>query len=699
MPTINDYNKKALNDAGYSGDISTAEWKWLKAICSPYVGAIPDMWRYALRQVGFTGNDLPDMQNKMFASLGLTGAFPNKWYKYWRDTPLDGVSWWGLGSALDLDFANSRGFNSIDRTKTTPDSILTYTAPSPKLVYGSDGVLRYAPHNLLLQSQTFETASWTKTRATVTANAVAAPDGTVTAATLSEDGTAETTHIATQSFSYTGGTTYTFSIFVKKANRDWFVYQLPSAAFAGTSPQRTVSFNLNTGAVGTSGASFTSSSIQSVGNGWYRCIATAAASATASSLFQIIIGEADGDFTFDGLSQASLYIWGAQISQGVTLFTYIPTTTAAVYSLPIDHNPTTFAPLGVLIEEQRVNLLLRSQDFSASWILLRLTLSTKIAAPDGTTTADLLLDTAVAGTHVAIQTISKAASSIVYNSSVYVKANVRDIVEFRVSDQTGNGVRAVFNLTTGLRTTAATAYGAGFTAGSSSITSVGNGWYRIELGATSNTATVIGQEIYVADASGNISYTGNGSGLYVWGAQLEAGAFPTSYIPTVASQSTRAADQVSILTSAFGYNAAEGTMAVEGVVQGANAVDNRLFVIGNVSASERSIDISRTTSTSRIGSTTVVGAATISNCVPTNTNTISQPMKIAGVYKQDDFAACLDGGAVATDTSGAVPAPGAATDLYLGRFPTNIRYLNGHIKRLTYFPTRRSNADLQVLST
>lgn len=91
MPTINDYKKKALNDAGYSGDISTAEWKWLKDICYPYVGAIPDMWRYALREAGFTGNSLSDMQNKMFTSLSLTGTFPNKWYKYWKDHPLEGV--------------------------------------------------------------------------------------------------------------------------------------------------------------------------------------------------------------------------------------------------------------------------------------------------------------------------------------------------------------------------------------------------------------------------------------------------------------------------------------------------------------------------------------------------------------------------------------------------------------------------------
>lgn len=85
MPTINDYKKKALNDAGYSGDINTAEWKWLKDICDPYVGAIPDMWRYAIREAGYSN------QNDMLVDLGHTGTLPNKWYKYWRDTPLEGV--------------------------------------------------------------------------------------------------------------------------------------------------------------------------------------------------------------------------------------------------------------------------------------------------------------------------------------------------------------------------------------------------------------------------------------------------------------------------------------------------------------------------------------------------------------------------------------------------------------------------------
>lgn len=90
MPTVNELKKSALNDAGYSGSISDAEYKWLKAICDPYVGSIPDMWRYALLQAGYP-NSVTVGQNEMLVDLGHTGAMPNKWYKYWRDTPLQGV--------------------------------------------------------------------------------------------------------------------------------------------------------------------------------------------------------------------------------------------------------------------------------------------------------------------------------------------------------------------------------------------------------------------------------------------------------------------------------------------------------------------------------------------------------------------------------------------------------------------------------
>ena len=114
-------------------------------------------------------------------------------------------AWVPDGAALDLDFAESLGYNSRNLATTTPDSILTYTNPSPKMVYGSDGVLGYAPHNRWLQSQTFDNASWIKNSGSISAEKATAPDGTITANKFIE-AAATTVHYLQQNFDAAGQT-------------------------------------------------------------------------------------------------------------------------------------------------------------------------------------------------------------------------------------------------------------------------------------------------------------------------------------------------------------------------------------------------------------------------------------------------------------------------------------------------------------
>ena len=370
---------------------------------------------------------------------------------------------------------------------------------------------------------------------------------------------------------------------------------------------------------------------------------------------------------------------------------------AADNTLRLDYSPTTGAALGVLVEEQRTNLLTYSEQFdNAAWVKSESSVTSGDAiAPDGTLTADKVTETAATSQHTVTQSQS-VVNGTTYTYSVYLKAAE---LGYALLGTSGSGLP--FTVISVDLSTGAVSTGTGTPLNAFAV-DVGNGWWRAGFSIASTFSASANLLVYLSQDGiyANRSHTGTlGAGIYLWGAQLEAGAFATSYIPTVASQVTRAADQISILTSAFPYSATEGTVVFEGGVQGANAVDNRLAMISNASASERSIDINLTISTLRIASTTVVATVSTGNCAPTNTNTVGQPMKVAGAYKQDDFAACLDGGAVATDTSGAVPAPGAATDLYIGRFSTGIRYLNGHIKRLAYYASRKDNSTLQVLST
>jgi hypothetical protein len=191
---------------------------------------------------------------------------------------------------------------------------------------------------------------------------------------------------------------------------------------------------------------------------------------------------------------------------------------------------------GVLIEGSRTNLILRSQEFdNASWTKSGATVTANAAsAPDGTTTADTLIEDGTTAPHYASATVTTTAAA--HTLSVYAKPAGRSWVYIRIADS-GNIARVVwFDVTNGV----VGATGGGITA---SIQSAGNGWYRCV--ATIGTAFAGAQNprIGVASADSVETYAGNGtSGIFLWGAQLEASSFASSYIPTVAAAATRAAD-------------------------------------------------------------------------------------------------------------------------------------------------------------
>lgn len=193
--------------------------------------------------------------------------------------------------------------------------------------------------------------------------------------------------------------------------------------------------------------------------------------------------------------------------------------------------------------------------------------------------------------------------------------------------------------------------------------------------------------------SGSLTLTVSGS---VTLAQLEVGSFRTSYIPTTSAQVTRAADNISLANSLYPFNFNEGTLVVEAAIEGENVNDNRLAVIGNAASSYRSIDLSRSSNDSILLSTVINNSQTGVGETG-NKNTLGQILRTAGVYKENDFAVCLDGGTLSTDLTGSVPTT-TVDNLMIGRFPTNIRYLNGHIKSLVYLPRRASNSELQAMT-
>lgn len=592
--------------------------------------------------------------------------------------------------SLLLDFANTEQL----------DPRITFTRASTATYYGTQTAK--AEENLLLQSQTFDNAIWIKTAVTVTANADVAPDGTSTADKII--GTATTGfHACRQDFTYTTGLVYTLSVFAKAAEySNLIIADLVSGTFACT-------FDLSAGTAGTplGGAPFTSvtASIQNIGSGWYRCVLTGTSNTSALRSPSFVgypagatLSANGAQYTGDGTS--GILLWGAQLEQRSAVTAYTPTTTAPITNyIPrlltaasgvarFDHNPTTFESLGLEIEESRTNLVVRSEEFDNSgWTKTNSTITANtIVSPDGTLNADKHVPNSgatigVGASSTRIYQSPSVVSGTAYVLTLYAKAAEYDQLQLAVI--TTPTLTATFSLTAG---TVVSGTGA-------TITLVGNGWYRCSLPFTADITG--GQQIRLSAFSSTTS-TGNGySGIYIWGAQLEAGAFATSYIPTVASQVTRAADAASMTGTNFSswYNAEEGTMYAE-----ANTPSfATTYVFAEINNNSTSNYIRH--STTSVGTTTqfVVVDGTVTQASPGFAVTLGSYRKMAGAYTANSVQQSVNGSLGTEDTSATIPTN--LVQINIGSRAAGTSAVNGTISKIAYYPLRVTNAQLQALTT
>jgi hypothetical protein len=191
-------------------------------------------------------------------------------------------------------------------------------------ITGQTARLNGTGNNLILQSNTFTTAPWATTASTIaTTVATTDPTGGSNAWIITNDATLSR-HQIQQAFTSVSGITYTFSCYGKNNDAGYLYLRWASS-------NKTVVFNLSTGAVGTTDSGITAS-ISNAGNGWYRCIATYTTAITADSL-AVGLAESDSVATYTGTGK-SIYIYGSQLEVSNTANTYIPTTTTAVYGTP-----------------------------------------------------------------------------------------------------------------------------------------------------------------------------------------------------------------------------------------------------------------------------------------------------------------------------------------------------------------------------
>lgn len=361
----------------------------------------------------------------------------------------------------------------------------------------------------------------------------------------------------------------------------------------------------------------------------------------------------------------------------------------------LDFDPATLAPRGLLVEEQRQNLFQRSEEFNdAYWTLLGATVSANsTAAPTGTNVADTLVEDTSTGQHRVTRTVSGTTNTNAHTVSFFAKASTRTRVYVGMAESptfTRQG-NAVFDLLTGTVVSTSTGAG-GATGGSAAIQNVGNGWYRCSYTLTLGGAdSAIFVDFNLVSSGTTISYTGNGtSGLFLFGAQIEAGAFPTSYIPTTTTALTRAADVASVNTLSPWFNSTVGTIYVEA----SNAqVQASLFSTDDGTASNRIVTYFNVANSPALR----VVSGGVDQCnYSAGTITQNAAFKLAAAYQVNDFAASLNGAAVVTDTSGTIP-----TGQTTARIGTNVSLansINGYLRRITYYPRRLTDAQLQQIT-
>jgi hypothetical protein len=536
----------------------------------------------------------------------------------------------------------------------------------------SAGLIEEVPRNLLTYSQDFTNASWSKSGVTITANTTVAPNGTTTASKLVEDGFLVTYGV------YKGITTgfrYSHSIYAKKGERDWIKV---NAVHGGN---QSVWFNLANGTIGTNNTTGTPS-IENVGNGWYRCVIKNTDHSVAASFYSVMPCTNNNIETYTGTIGNGIFIWGAQLDKFATATEYFPTTTRL--NIPrIDY--TNGSCPSLLVEPQRTNLFTYSNTFSnAAWSKNSCTISANsIVSPDGIQNASKLVEgTANDSHHIYQNVISSGQNTFTF----YAKQGERKFV-YAYAESAGQG--KCFDLengTLGVNIIAAPL--------NSSITSVGNGWYRCSI-TISITATAL--RIGACSANGTFSYLGNGtSGFYLYGAQLEAGSYPTSYIPTVASTVTRNADVISKTGISTLIGQTEGTIYAEIKVNKLIGTSSRyIFHISDGTVNNR-IYMAFSGASSNVIRARIFNGGTLQCSINSSTITTTGTYKLALAYKNNDIVFYINGVEIGTDIVATIPT---CSKVDIGHNYAGASQLGDGVANANIFKTRLTNTELAQLTT
>jgi hypothetical protein len=555
--------------------------------------------------------------------------------------------------SLDLQFATGKTLDD----RVSGNNLVTFSRASTGTYVGSDGLIKTSPVNLFTYSKDFS-LGWGPNQVTLSTNQGIAPDGTNTAALVTIN-TALSYNAISQTPTLSANTDYCYSVFVKLVSGSGTSTRFVFAASNNLIDPGYASYGLQLDNLSETGDGTTPSvkGYVEYPDGWYRIYMSVNTSSQTNPAVALRFGTGGAD------DIAEFLIWGAQLEEGTTATDYIPTGATISGAPRFDHDPVTGESLGLLIEESRTNLLTYSEQFDQSaWSKTENSgtppqVTPNLAAsPDGSITADRILCSKSGNTYSFVQQSSAYSGN--ETGSIYLKSNTNSnqTVYFRV----------------------------GITA---SYVTVSTEWQRFSINSTYSGGGNF--TIGARDSSDDVV------DILAWGAQVEAGSFPTSYIPTTSSTVTRAADVASIEGTNFSswFTQNTGTVFVEASLQSPAASGQSPIVsIDNSGADFRAI--------ARRASAGVRNTSNADLIDVTGAIWDGEKKKIAATWVPNDCALVDDGVLVGTDTSTNSPLT-TVNQMQIGHVNSGgfLARMGGHISRLAYYPYRLSDTILQEITS
>ena len=552
-----------------------------------------------------------------------------------------------------------------------------------------NGLIEKGRENLLPYSNSFSNSNWTKARLTLTSGQTGY-DGSTNAwnaVPTSDNNTHALFYNISGSLVSSG--VHSFSFYAKGNGYNYIV--LRDSATTDTKAK----FDLSTGATESTGSAVIDSKITSVGNGWYRCEFSANRTSGGGNNFLLYVQNSYiYDSPYVGDTTSGVLIQDAQVEQGLVATDYIETGASTAQAgiledMPrLDYSGGASCP-ALLLEPQRTNIVTQS-DANANWnMVANVTnaLTQDVLSPEGVYNAWSATRNASSSGYTYMVSLGLSPNTT-YTASVWLKAadlSVCNEVNFNLHSNSFASKSTILSFEDGSVT------------GDGVVESYPNGWYRVSLTSTSN-ASIGYFDVGLQPRLNGSTYWGGSDGdvlFYAYGTQVEAGSYPTSYIPTYGSSVTRSADSCLATSVSDLIGQTEGTLFAE--------IDNE-YTAGT--SAERIIAVSDGSSSNRViiifsgnGFRFIVTSGGSTTCDTTIPTSNIGKHKLAMKYNSSGASFFIDGVKSGNDPN--ITLPSSLSAVYIGKNEggaTSNLYA-GNVKQSIIFPTALTDSECIALTT